>query len=97
MNIKMKMKQQDEIYWIRVALGIISGLIAGFIGFDSNNSSAAQGILIPIVVYIFTFYVLRLKFKDSVMSPKQIFIKGIGSFIMLFLFSWILYNSLIVI
>ena len=93
----MKMKQQDEIYWIRVALGIISGLIAGFIGFDSNNSSAAQGILIPIVVYIFTFYVLRLKFKDSVMSPKQIFIKGIGSFIMLFLFSWILYNSLIVI
>ena len=94
----MKMKQQDEVYWIRVALGIISGLLAGFLGFDSDNSAAAaQGILIPIVVYLFTFYVLRLKFKDSAMSPRQIFIKGIGSFIMLFLFSWILYNSLIVV
>ena len=93
----MKMKQQDEVYWIRVALGIISGVLAGFLGFDSDNSAAAQGILIPIVVYLFTFYVLRLKFKDSAMSPKQIFIKGIGSFIMLFLFSWVLYNSLIVV
>ena len=93
----MKMKQQDEVYWIRVALGIISGVVTGFLGFNSNNSAAAQGILIPIVVYIFTFYVLRLRLKDSVMSPRQIFIKGLGSFIMLFLFSWVLYNSLIVV
>ena len=34
----MKMKQQDEVYWIRVALGFISGLLTGVIGFDSNNS-----------------------------------------------------------
>ena len=93
----MKMKQQDEIYWIRVVLGVMSGLLTGFLGFDSNNPAAAQGIIIPIVVYIFTFYVLRLKFKDSAMSPRQILIKGIGSFIMLFLFSWILYNSLIIV
>jgi len=61
MNINMKMKQQDEIYWIRVVLGVMSGLLTGFLGFDSNNPAAAQGIIIPIVVYIFTFYVLRLK------------------------------------
>ena len=93
----MKMKQQDEIYWIRVVLGVMSGLLTGLLGFDSNNPAAAQGIVIPIVVYIFTFYVLRLKFKDSAMSLRQILIKGIGSFIMLFLFSWILYNSLIIV
>lgn len=86
--------------WLRVGLGGISGFLAGVLQFvtttpDKVNSNAYYGIYVAIIVYIVSYYFAR-NFLVKGIAPKdknKLFTQGIGSFIMMFLFVWIIYNT----
>ena len=85
----------NTIFWIRVAFGLISGFSAGLLGFTSNNPNANMGILFGISMYLFSLALVRQIFYSKIKEDERLklFTTGIGSFIGLFLFSWIMYNT----
>ena len=86
--------------WIRVGLGALAGLVAGLMGFLSFdpaqlNSNNYYGFYIAAIVYIFSYYIAKYSVLKGI-DPKnknKLFTQGIGSYIMVFLFVWIFYNT----
>ena len=90
------MNPTDKIFWLRAIFGIFTGLILGiltvYISFGGQN-----GALFAILMYITSYYVARI-IVGAEIPPKdsrKLFTTGIGSFILLFLFTWILVNTLL--
>lgn len=94
---KRGLKPTDKIFWSRALMGIFAGLLAGLLGFITPNINAYRGILIAVAFYALTYYLSRYVLaKDLPKEQSHKYVTlGIGSFIMLFLFTWILYNTFI--
>lgn len=86
----------DKLYWLRVTAGVSSGVIATLFGFIGvNQPEAYRGVILALAVYALTSFVARYQiFKDLGVGLRKIYTHGLGSFIMLFLFTWILLNTL---
>ncbi len=90
--------QLQILAWIRVGLGALAGFVAGYLPFTSYqslqfNSNSYAGIYFAVFIYIGSYYLakyglqLRMPYKDR----NKLITQGIGGFIMMFLFIWILY------
>lgn len=99
----------DKVYWFRVLMGIVGGALTAFLigsaeiieggdGFVSVNSSeiAFRGITILMFMYLISYYLA--KFVIAPQMPKEQSRKwalaGIGSFIAIFWWTWILLTTL---
>lgn len=88
-------KTFDIVFWVRAGLGAFSGLVAGQLGFVGKNPQAYVGIFVAITVYMLSLGVVRTVVGGVPKSEvNKVFTTGLGAFIMLFLFTWILYNTL---
>lgn len=96
---------KDRIFWARAIMGVVAGLSSGILGFVSPDAykgvvspDAYKGILLAISLYIVTYYLSRYVFARNLPTGQRrnYITLGIFSYIMLFLFTWILYNTLIV-
>ena len=87
----------DKLYWLRVVAGVLAGVFATLLGFISTNQPEAyKGVILALAIYALTSYAARYHIlKELDVSLRKIYTHGIGSFIMLFLFTWILLNTLI--
>lgn len=89
-------KPFEIIFWVRAALGVFSGLLAGLLGFVNPNPLASLGLFIAIAVYGLSLGVfLNLMKSLPKTEVSKIYTTGLGTFIMIFLFTWILYNTLL--
>lgn len=93
------MSPLDLVFWLRAALGVIAGWLSGLLGFVSANPDAARGAVLAVVVYTISYYVSRYLIKVNLPRKQmhKLITTGLGSFIMLFLFTWILYNTFVTI
>jgi len=85
--------------WGRVGLGALAGLLSGYLGFLSTppnlNENAYYGAYLAILVYFLSYYWAKYSVLKGI-DPKnknKLITQGIGTFIMIFLFTWILYNT----
>ena len=87
------MKEIDQIYWLRVFLGTTAGFLSGSFGFLETQPGRA--IMLAIALYFASYYIARRVIYVNVppQEVRKLAINGIGSYIMLFLFSWIIYNT----
>ena len=87
------MKPITQIFWFRVIMGVTVGIVSGIFGFVSDSS--ANGILLAAVVYIPTYYYARYLLPDLVGTKQyyKLLTTGLWNYIMIFLFTWILYNT----
>lgn len=92
------MKPLDQLFWIRVALGLAAGFGSGLLGFLGPSEQVVNGILLAIGIYLASYYFARYGIRLSVQPQEKskLATAGLGSYIMLFLFSWILYNTYLV-
>ncbi len=89
-------KPFEIVFWVRVVLGLLTGTLAGLLGFVSPNPQAYLGVLVAIAVYILSVVFARTVAGNVQHSDRnKLFTAGLGGYIMLFLFVWILYNTLI--
>lgn len=88
--------------WIRVGLGIASGLLSGMLGTYYSvgqtitfNPNSYTGLYVAFFVYVGSYYLG--KYGLGIVLPQKdknkLITQGIGGFIMMFLFFWILYNT----
>lgn len=84
--------------WIRVGLGALAGFVAGYLPFAPYgifNPNNYADIYLAVFIYIGSYYLAKyglripLPYKDR----NKLITQGIGGFIMMFLFFWILYTT----
>ena len=87
-----------QLFWLRVFLSILSGLLAGISGYNSLNINASFGLFFASTTYILSILLAQKLYGKKIKPDERtkLIITGLGSFVMFFFFTWILYNTLFV-
>ena len=92
-------KRTNVLFWMRIAFALIGGAIATF-AFDSIEDSEEKrwtSIIFMIVLFVVTCVIAKygIKTNFSRADRKKLVTTGIGSYIFLYLFAWILSYTLL--
>jgi hypothetical protein len=82
----------DKLYWLRIGLGVLGGVAAYRVfGVDYVN-----GLLVGVIFYLASYYLARYIWfrKLERQDVGKIYSTGIGGYILVFLFTWILLFTL---
>ena len=93
------MKPLEVIYWIRVALSIIAGIISAFVAklFDPFEfNTFLNGLTIALAIYLLSYYVLKAKFMNKVEKQSKIMTMGIFIYFIAWAVFFILFYSILV-
>ena len=93
------MKPLTTIYWLRVILGIVAGLVSAVLAFSQDSTlpyTLVNSITAALAVYIITYYILKVKFKNVVEKPSKIALMGIGMYFFTWLSSFVLFYTILV-
>ena len=87
----------DQLFWIRVSLAVIAGIAATFI-FEPLEGEERRwsSIVFMIIIFIVSVFIgkgMNLKLPKS--DRKKLVTTGIGSYVFIYLFMWILTYTLI--
>jgi len=92
-------KRTNVLFWMRIAFALIGGAIATF-AFDTIEDSEEKrwtSIIFMIVLFVVTCVIAKygIKTNFSRADRKKLVTTGIGSYIFLYLFAWILSYTLL--
>ena len=91
-------KRTDKLFWMRVGIALIAGSSATFLfeGIEDSEEHRWSSIGFMIVLFIITCFIakgMKINFPRS--DRKKLVTTGIGSFIFLYLFAWIMTYTLL--
>jgi len=91
-------KRTNTLFWLRFAFALIGGVIATFLFevIEGDEERRWSSIIFMIVIFIITCFIakgMKINFPKS--DRKKLVTTGIGSFIFLYLFAWILTYTLL--
>ena len=86
-------KLTDKLFWLRIGFALIGGAIATFLfeGIEDSEEHRWSSIIFMIVLFIITCFIakgMKINFPKS--DRKKLVTTGIGSYIFLYLFAWIM-------
>ena len=90
-------RKLNKLFWLRVGLAVIAGTIATFIfeGIEGEERRWAS-IGFMIIIFVGTIVVAKgMKMQLPASDRKKIVTQGIGSYIFLYLFIWIVTYTLV--
>lgn len=93
-----KDKKLNKLFWLRVGFAVIAGTAATFIfdGIADMEEKRWTSIGFMIIVFMVTIVIAKgMKIQLPSSDRKKIVTQGIGSYIFIYLFIWILTNTLI--
>tara|TARA_B100001750_G_C15383425_1_gene533666 strand:+ start:463 stop:1017 length:555 start_codon:yes stop_codon:yes gene_type:complete len=82
-------KLTDRLFWMRVVFAVLGGIIATFVLEDIADPEQKRWTSIGFMIMIFISTVIIAKTWGIRIPRKKYVTTGIGSFIFLYLFSWI--------
>ncbi|NIN52693.1 MAG: hypothetical protein GTN80_05960 [Nitrososphaeria archaeon] len=91
------MEKKDKIYWLRAFIAFIAGAMCAFLGF--HGEIGGRGIPVGVALYLVTYFFVRYSLKIDV-DPEQgitantLLFSGLGTYILVWLFTWILLLNL---
>ena len=91
-------KRTDILFWMRFAFAIIGGAIATFLfeEIDGDEERRWSSIIFMIVLFIITCFIAKgMKINFPKADRKKLVTTGMGSFIFLYLFAWIMTYTLL--
>jgi len=95
-NIK---KRTNTLFWLRFAFALIGGVAAEFLfdGIADSEEKRWSSIIFMIVLFVVTCFIAKLGMKISFPKSdrKKLVTTGIGSYIFLYLFAWIMTHTLL--
>jgi len=91
-------KLTDKLFWLRIGFALIGGAIATFLfeGIEDSEEHRWLSITFMIVLFLVTCFIakgMKINFPKS--DRKKLVTTGIGSFIFLYLFAWIMTYTLL--
>lgn len=92
-----KDKKLDRLFWLRVTFAVIAGTLATFIFEDIQGEERRwASIVFMIIIFIVTIFIAKsMKMQLPSSDRKKIVTQGIGSYIFLYLFVWILTYTIV--
>jgi len=92
-----KDRKLNKLFWLRVGLAVIAGAAATFIFEDIEGEERRwASIVFMIIVFIGTIIVAKgMKLQLPSSDRKKIVTQGIGSYVFLYLFTWIVTYTLL--
>ena len=91
-----KDKKLAKLFWMRIALGVIAGIATTFI-FDGIEGEERRWASIAFMIIIFFGSIMvakGMKMQLPSSDRKKIVTQGIGSYVFLYLFTWIVSYTL---
>ena len=91
-------KRTDILFWMRFSFAIIGGAIATFLfeEIDGDEERRWTSIIFMIVLFIITCFIAKgMKINFPKADRKKLETTGMGSFIFLYLFAWIMTYTLL--
>lgn len=84
------------LFWMRVGLGVLAGIIATILGGPIDSSYRSYvGFGIMIILFIVSYGIAKaMRIPLPTSDKKKLITTGIGSYFFIFIFSWILVNTL---
>ena len=91
-------KRTNILFWLRIGFALIGGAIATFLfeGIEDTEEHRWSSIIFMIVLFIITCFIakgMKINFPKS--DRKKLVTTGIGSFIFMYLFAWIMTYTLL--
>ncbi len=78
-----------QLYWVRVVLGVIAGVItaalAAFFGNPNDFTTFVNSITLALLIYFITYYIMRPMYKSKIEKQSKILSTAIG----MYFFAWI--------
>ncbi len=92
-----KDKKLDKLFWLRVSCAVIAGTLATFLFEDIQGEERRwASIVFMLIVFIVTIFIAKsMKMQLPSSDRKKIVTQGIGSYIFLYLFVWILTYTIV--
>jgi hypothetical protein len=92
-----KDKKLDRLFWLRVGIAVIAGTLATFLFEDIQGEERRwASIVFMIIIFIVTIFIAKsMKMQLPSSDRKKIVTQGIGSYIFLYLFVWILTYTIV--
>ena len=91
-------KRTNILFWMRIAFALIGGAVATFIfeGIEDTEEHRWSSIIFMIVLFIVTCFIAKgMKINFSRADRKKLVTTGIGSYVFIYLFAWILTYTLL--
>lgn len=98
-----------KIYWLRVALGAIAGLVSTSIPIVVQSitgtplidqmrqtNTLLNGITAALLIYLVTYWILKAKLMSKVEKPTKIMTMGIFIYFFTWIIVWVLLTSIII-
>ena len=95
---KITKKRTDKLFWMRIGFAIIGGIAATFLfeGIEDSEEHRWTSIMFMIVLFIVTCVIAKMmRINFSRADRKKLVTTGIGSYIFLYLFAWIMSFTLL--
>lgn len=91
-------KRTNILFWLRIGLALIGGASATFLfeGIEDTEEHRWSSIIFMIVLFIITCFIakgMKINFPKS--DRKKLVTTGIGSFVFMYLFAWIMTYTLL--
>lgn len=92
-----KDRKLNKLFWLRVILAVVAGTIATFIFEDIEGEERRwASIAFMIIIFAGTIVVAKnMKMQLPASDRKKIVTQGIGSYIFLYLFTWIVTYTIV--
>lgn len=87
----------DRVFWLRVGMGILAGATAAMLGISMDTTQRmVLGFGIMIALFIVSYGIAK-SFRVPLLptDKKKLATTGYGSYFLMFIFSWILINTVI--
>lgn len=99
-----------KIYWMRVALGAVAGLIStstillfqtidpsvSLLTLISSMNTLLNGITIALLIYLIGYYVIKAKYSSKIEKQSKIMSMGIFIYFFTWLIVWVLTLTVII-
>ena len=88
-------KLTDRLFWMRVVFAVLGGIIATFVLEDIADSEQNRWTSIGFMIMLFIATAIIAKsWRIRIPNTKKYITTGIGSFVFLYLFTWIVSHTL---
>ena len=91
-------KLTDKLFWLRIGFALIGGAIATFLfeGIEDSEEHRWSSIAFMIVLFIVTCFIAKgMKITFPNRDIKKLVTTGMGSYIFLYLFAWIMTHTML--
>ena len=85
----------DKLYWTRVGWGVLFGALVFYLQ-SAYKLDTPTGITLGILGYLVSYYLARFAWfrKVDQTNASKIYTTGIGAYVMMFVFTWLLLFTL---